>query len=77
MPGLIQDDYDHEYRFDGRPVLPLAARAKAETPVIYIGSLSKLIAPGIRIGYAVAPPTLLRRMADLREAVDRLQTLLA
>lgn len=68
---IIEDDYDHEYRFDGRPVLPLAARAEAETPVIYIGSLSKLIAPGIRIGYAVAPPILLRRMADLREAVDR------
>ncbi|WP_241649244.1 MocR-like pyridoxine biosynthesis transcription factor PdxR [Paenirhodobacter populi] len=68
---IIEDDYDHEYRFDGRPVLPLAARAAEDICVVHLGSLSKLIAPGIRIGYAVAPPTLLRRMADRREALDR------
>ncbi|KAB2684380.1 PLP-dependent aminotransferase family protein [Brucella tritici] len=68
---IIEDDYDHEYRFDGRPVLPLAARSLDDAPVIYLGSLSKLIAPGIRLGYAVGPATILRRMADRREAIDR------
>ncbi|NIJ58675.1 GntR family transcriptional regulator/MocR family aminotransferase [Pseudochelatococcus lubricantis] len=68
---VIEDDYDHEYRFEGRPVLPLAARAEPDVPAIHLGSLSKLIAPGIRIGYAVAPAALLRRMADRREAIDR------
>lgn len=68
---VIEDDYDHEYRFDGRPVLPLAARADADAAVIHLGSLSKLIAPGIRVGYALAPPPILRRMADRREAIDR------
>lgn len=68
---IIEDDYDHEYRFEGRPVLPLAARAGADVPVIHLGSLSKLLAPGIRVGYAVAPPALLQRMADRREAIDR------
>ncbi|WP_234054175.1 MULTISPECIES: PLP-dependent aminotransferase family protein [unclassified Xanthobacter] len=68
---VIEDDYDHEFRFDGRPVLPLAARAEADVPVIYLGSLSKLLAPGLRVGYAIAQPALIRRMADRREVIDR------
>lgn len=67
---LIEDDYDHEYRFEGRPVLPLAARADAER-VVYLGSLSKLLAPAVRVGYAIAAPAILTRMADRREAIDR------
>ncbi len=68
---IIEDDYDHEYRFDGHPVLPLAARAEGDVPVVYVGSLSKILAPGIRVGYAVAPPSILRFMSDRREAIDR------
>lgn len=68
---LIEDDYDHEYRFEGRPVLPLAARAPAGLPLMYVGSLSKLLSPGIRLGYAFAPEPLLGRMAAARAAIDR------
>lgn len=68
---VIEDDYDNEYRFDGRPILPLAARADDELPIIYLGSLSKLLAPGIRVGYAVASPKLLVQMSARREALDR------
>lgn len=70
---VIEDDYDHEYRYEGRPVLPLAASAPRgeAAPVIYLGSLSKLLAPGLRLGYAVAAPEILRRMAAEREAIDR------
>lgn len=68
---VIEDDYDHEYRFDGRPVLPVAARAAPELPVIYVGSLSKLLAPAMRLGYVAAPPDILARMTDRREAIDR------
>ena len=68
---LIEDDYDHEYRFEGRPVLPLAARAPTDLPLIYVGSLSKLLSPGIRLGYAMAPERLLTRMASARAAIDR------
>ncbi|WP_288928353.1 PLP-dependent aminotransferase family protein, partial [uncultured Maritimibacter sp.] len=68
---LIEDDYDHEYRFEGRPVLPLAARAPEGLPLIYAGSLSKLLSPGIRMGYALAPEPLLTRMAEARAAIDR------
>lgn len=68
---IIEDDYDHEYRFDGRPILPLATRADAELPVIYVGSLSKLLAPAVRVGYVAARSDILARMADRREAIDR------
>lgn len=68
---LIEDDYDHEYRFNGRPVLPMAARASADQPIVYLGSLSKLMAPALRLGYAIASPTMLQRMAQVREAIDR------
>jgi len=67
---LIEDDYDHEYRFEGRPLLPLAARAEIER-VVYLGSLSKLLAPAVRVGYAVAAPAILAKMAQRREAIDR------
>ncbi|WP_030539550.1 PLP-dependent aminotransferase family protein [Sphingobium sp. DC-2] len=67
---ILEDDYDHDYRFEGAPVLPIAARAAGEA-VVYIGSLSKLLAPGIRLGYVVAAPDLVARMAMIREAIDR------
>lgn len=68
---LIEDDYDHEYRFDGRPVLPMAARAATDQPIVYLGSLSKLMAPALRLGYAIAAPATLQRMAEVREVIDR------
>lgn len=70
---VIEDDYDHEYRYEGRPVLPLAAAAprSGAGSVIYVGSLSKLLAPGLRLGYAIAAPGLIGRMATAREAIDR------
>lgn len=68
---IVEDDYDHEYRFDGRPILPLASRANDEVPVIYIGSLSKLLSPAVRLGYASARPDILQQMIKRREAIDR------
>jgi len=68
---VIEDDYDNEYRFDGRPILPMAARASADQPIVYLGSLSKLMAPALRLGYVVASPAMLERMASVREAIDR------
>ncbi|MGX1746018.1 MULTISPECIES: MocR-like pyridoxine biosynthesis transcription factor PdxR [unclassified Brevundimonas] len=72
---LIEDDYDHEYRFEGRPVLPLAARALNQggdqDRIIHIGSVSKLLSPVVRIGYATGAPDLIQAMTARREAIDR------
>lgn len=67
---LIEDDYDHEFRFYGRPVLPLAASTQS-AHIVYVGSLSKLLVPEVRIGYAIAAPKLIERMASVRQAIDR------
>ncbi|NVN03918.1 PLP-dependent aminotransferase family protein [Asaia spathodeae] len=68
---IIEDDYDHDYRCDSAPVLPLAARAGADRRLIHIGSLSKLTIPALRLGYVIAQPDILKRMTELREAIDR------
>ncbi len=68
--AVIEDDYDHEYHYDGRPVLPLASADRAGV-VVYIGTLAKVIAPGVRLGYVVAAEPLLESMARYRSVIDR------
>ena len=68
--AVVEDDYDHEFHFDGRPLLPLASADPAGV-VIYVGSLAKVLAPGLRLGYLVAPRALLDRMAAERVLLDR------
>jgi GntR family transcriptional regulator/MocR family aminotransferase len=68
--AIIEDDYDHEFHYDGRPTLPLAS-ADDGSRVVYVGSLSKVLAPGLRIGFLVAAPALLERAAVLRTFIDR------
>jgi GntR family transcriptional regulator/MocR family aminotransferase len=67
--AIIEDDYDHEFHFDGRPVLPMASADHAGV-VVYIGTLSKILAPGLRLGYIVAPPAVLRSAAAIRSLLD-------
>jgi GntR family transcriptional regulator / MocR family aminotransferase len=68
--ALIEDDYDHELHYEGRPVLPLAS-ADVHGSVVYVGTLSKVLAPGLRLGYVVAPTPLIERLARERFVVDR------
>ncbi len=68
--AVIEDDYDHELHYEGRPVLPLAS-ADAHGSVVYVGSLSKVLAPALRLGYVVAPPPVVDRIARDRITVDR------
>ena len=67
--AIVEDDYDHEFHYTGKPVLPIAAGA-GRANVIYIGSLSNLLAPGISSGFVVAPPAVFERLASLRAASD-------
>jgi GntR family transcriptional regulator/MocR family aminotransferase len=67
--AIIEDDYDHEFHYDGRPVLPLASLDRAGQ-VIYVGTLSKVLAPGLRIGYVVGPADLLQRIEAHRKFID-------
>ncbi|GAA1572895.1 PLP-dependent aminotransferase family protein [Kribbella karoonensis] len=70
---IIEDDYDAEHRYD-RPPVP-ALRAMLPEQVFYLGSVSKLLAPALRIGWMLAPPQYKeevvgrKRLADLGNAV--------
>ena len=66
---IIEDDYDHEFHFVHRPLLPLASAD--QNSVIYIGSLSKLLSPGLRIGYIAAPTNFIDSAAGQIMMIDR------
>lgn len=59
--AIIEDDYDHEFHFESQPHLPIASYAPAET--IYVGSMSKLLLPTLRLGFAVAPRPVIDALA--------------
>lgn len=54
---IIEDDYDSEFRFSGRPIASLLG-LEPEAPVIYLGTFSKTLYPGLRMAYLVLPPVL-------------------
>jgi len=68
--AILEDDYDHEFHFEGRPVAPLAA-ADPGGNVIYLGTLSKILAPGLRLGFVAASERAIESLARLSAAVDR------
>ncbi|MFN7979207.1 MAG: PLP-dependent aminotransferase family protein [Vicinamibacterales bacterium] len=67
---ILEDDYYGEYRFAGRPQLPLYALDR-HARVLYLGTFSKMLAPGLRIGFIVAPRPLVQRLTDLKSSTDR------
>ncbi|MFO0736689.1 MAG: PLP-dependent aminotransferase family protein [Labilithrix sp.] len=67
---ILEDDYDHEFHYVGRPVLPLASSDRHGS-VIYVGTFSKVLAPGLRLGFVVAPAPVIERLTRTRRFVDR------
>ncbi len=51
---IVEDDYDSEFRFSGQPI-PSLQGMEPDAPVIYIGTFSKTLYPGLRMGYLVLP----------------------
>lgn len=66
---IIEDDYDSEFRFDGRPV-PALLSLDREARVIYVGSFSKSLYPGLRLGFLVLPDSLIEAVVEKRRFID-------
>ncbi|TXH34338.1 MAG: PLP-dependent aminotransferase family protein [Rhodospirillaceae bacterium] len=66
---ILEDDYDSEYRYTGRPLAALRSLDE-DGRVIYMGSLSKLLFPSLRLGYLVTPPRLTAAFRHARSVID-------
>lgn len=67
---VLEDDYDSEYRYSGRPLEALQGLDAAGS-VVYVGTFSKVLFPGLRLGYLVVPPDLVDAFVAAREITDR------
>jgi GntR family transcriptional regulator/MocR family aminotransferase len=67
---ILEDDCDSEFRWEGKPLPPLATLDKAGQ-VIYCGTFSKTLAPALRIGFAIVPAPLVPAFVRLRTLTDR------
>ncbi len=68
--AIIEDDYDGEFRYDGQPVEPLAA-LDTDARVIYVGTFSRTVYPSLRLGYMVAPASLVASLVGAKWLCDR------
>ena len=66
---IIEDDYDNEFHFSQRPVMPISAHEEINN-YVYVGTLSKLIAPAIRVGYVVSSSNFIAKIGKLRKIID-------
>jgi GntR family transcriptional regulator/MocR family aminotransferase len=73
---IVEDDYASEFRYGGRALASLQGLDESER-VIYVGTLNKALFPGLRLGYAVVPPALLRAFIAARYLIDRQPSTLA
>ena len=67
--SIIEDDYDHDYNFDALPLLPMAGFSPEK--VVYVGSLSKILSPHLRMGYIVASEDTVQAVARQILLLDR------
>jgi GntR family transcriptional regulator / MocR family aminotransferase len=67
---VLEDDCDSEFRWEGKPLPPLASLDKAGQ-VIYCGTFSKTLAPALRLGFAIVPAPLVPAFVRARTLTDR------
>jgi 2-aminoadipate transaminase len=71
---IVEDDPYGELAYDGERTTPLAAIDSAMhgelRHVIYLSTLSKLLAPGLRVGWVAAPPSIIARMSQAKQGMD-------
>ena len=66
---ILEDDYDSEYRYTGRPLSSLQG-LDDDNRVIYVGTMSKVMFSGLRVGYMVVPEDLIDVFLALRRSID-------
>ncbi|MGW4060458.1 MocR-like pyridoxine biosynthesis transcription factor PdxR [Amycolatopsis sp. NPDC004747] len=66
---LVEDDYDTEFRYTGRPLEPLHS-LDSRGRVVYVGSFSKVLSPALRLGFLIAPPSLVPALVKARYLAD-------
>ena len=67
---IVEDDYDSEFRYASRPLSCLQGLDESGR-VLYIGTFSKTVFPGLRLGYLIAPPSLVGALGEARAVSDR------
>jgi GntR family transcriptional regulator/MocR family aminotransferase len=65
---VIEDDYDGEFRYERQPVGSL--QGTAPDHVVYLGTSSKTLAPGVRLGWMVLPPRLIEPLIEVKRGTD-------
>ena len=68
---IIEDDYDSELRYDGNLPYPSLQGMDTTASVVYVGTFSKMLFPGLRLGYIIAPESLVDIFTGMRLLIDR------
>lgn len=67
--AIVEDDYDYDFHYASSPILPMAS-ADQDGVVIYVGSFSKNVAPGLRTGFVVAPENFINELSRFSRFMD-------